>query len=216
MDQIIITSGEKFTDIDTLASSLAYSELLTKLGKDNTVVLPGPLNESITKSIKEWNLNYLSKLGNGEFSFVLIDISEKEFFSHFVKEDKIIEIYDHHFGFDKYWREKLKNDAHIEPVGSCATLIWEEYGKRKIEISTLNANLLYTAIFSNTLNFNSSVTTNRDREAFQNLLTYINLPDNWIETYYKESENEIFKNPINAIAHDIKTVKYGEGKEVTI
>src|SRR3989344_4504224 len=64
----------------------------------------------------------------------------------------------------KSWNLKF---LKTEMVGACATLIWEEYVKRKKsnEISEMSGNLLSTAIISNTLNFNAMVTTDRDKKS---------------------------------------------------
>ena len=61
MEKIIVTSGQPFTDIDALACTLAYTELLNLEGKNAFAVLPGPLNKSITEKIKSWNLDFLKK-----------------------------------------------------------------------------------------------------------------------------------------------------------
>ena len=105
-----------------------------------------------------------------------------------------------------YWKEKIGTKAIIEKVGSCATLIWEEFIKRKKEknISDTNANLLYTAIISNTLNFKASITTSRDKRAFNEIQKYINLPKNWIEIYFEDQEKESLINPRDAILNDTK------------
>jgi len=64
---------------------------------------------------------------------------------------------------------------------------------------------LYTAIFSNTLNFNSTVTHERDRRAFAELSKLVKLPTNWVEIYFRELEDESIKDPESSLVHDIKT-----------
>ena len=94
-------------------------------------------------------------------------------------------------------------------VGSCATLIWEEFGKRNLSgsISATSANLLYTAIVSNTLNFKASVTTRRDREAYKQLQKFTNLPKNWIEKYFEEQDSDKLNNVYDAIVNDTKNIE---------
>lgn len=72
-------------------------------------------------------------------------------------------------------------------------------------MSQVAVNLLYTAIFSNTLNFNASVTHDRDKQAFTQLKSLADLPDNWLELYYSELESDVFADPHEAIVKDIKT-----------
>ncbi len=206
MKTIIVTAGETFADIDVLACAIAYSELLKLEGKPNEVVLPGPLNSSNTPTIRRWDLRYVTKPTNINSPVVLVDISEFVHVAKFVKLENIIEVYDHRFGFGDFWKEKLGEKAHIELVGSCATLIWEEYKKRGYErkISALSANLLTISILSNTLNFGSSVTTQRDEDAFYELKNYTDLPKGWQQQYFLEVEAGIYSNIAKAMANDTK------------
>lgn len=208
MKTIIITAGETFADIDVLACAIAYSNLLTLEGKPNEVVLPGVLNSSITETIKGWDLKYVAKPKNIDSPVVLVDISEFAHVSKFVKLENVIEVYDHRFGFGDFWKEKLGSNAHVELVGSCATLIWEEYKKRDYDskISPLSANLLTISILSNTLNFGASVTTQRDIDAFNELKEYTDLPDLWQQRYFLEVEANIYSTIEQAIVSDTKVL----------
>lgn len=58
MKKIVVTSGQPFADIDALSCAIAYSELLNKEGRNAEAVLPGPLNKSITETLKSWKLDY--------------------------------------------------------------------------------------------------------------------------------------------------------------
>jgi inorganic pyrophosphatase len=57
----------------------------------------------------------------------------------------VIEVYDHHYGHEAFWKERLPNSTFIEYVGACATLIWERFKQDGLQnsISTINANLFY-------------------------------------------------------------------------
>lgn len=225
MPQTVITTARRYVDIDGLACVIAYRELVA----GSQAVIPGPLNQSVTSTIRRWPLNYLTSPNGHDFEFVIMDVSEEKELPIFVKKNQVIKIFDHHFGFAKDWQH-LGQNCHIEPVGACATLIWEAYKEKwecevrngsgnegeKLEnldplpishphpISTLSANLLYTAIVSNTLNFKASITTARDKQAFAELKTRIDLPDNWISRYYLDQEADIYLDPIAAITNDTK------------
>ncbi len=209
MNKIIVTSGQPFTDIDALACAIAYAELLRLEGKDAEVVLPGTLNKTVTEKIKKWKLNYSIKPNSENANYVLVDISDPEYFAKFVIPKKIIEIFDHRYGFEDYWKKKLKKNSHIEMVGACATLVWEEFKKRKLskKISVVSANLLYTAIISNTLNFQASITTSRDHNSFKEISKHRKLPQNWVEIYFKDQDEETDKNIESAIKNDMKNTK---------
>jgi inorganic pyrophosphatase/exopolyphosphatase len=204
--QIVVTSGWRYTESDLLACSIAYTELLKSEGKDASTILPGVLNKSITKDIQKWNLDFKKDLRNKDVKFVVVDVSNPEYFAKFVEENKIIEICDHHTGFENYWKNKLGKKSKIEMIGACATLIWEEFERRnKGKISKTSANLLYTAIISNTLNLNAQITHKRDIVALNKLKKLTSLPKNWTEKYFTDQDKSVYENPIEEIINDTHT-----------
>jgi len=208
MSKKIITAGEKYNDIDALACAVAYSSFLNLQGIPNEVVFSGPLNESVTKSVKNFSFSYKDKLdGNTEsFEYILVDISDHTNVSSFVPLNKVIEVYDHRWGFEEYWKSRPDVKTQIDTVGSCATLIWEKFKSNNIpdKIDPISANLLYTAIISNTLNLKAQITTTRDITAVEELKKKTDLPENWIETYFEEVTLSVLSDPINAIKNDTK------------
>ena len=240
MAKIVVTTGKRYTDIDGLACVIAYKEIPEV---ETIAVLPGRLNLSVNSTIRAWKMDYLDNISAGDYDFVITDVSEESQFAAFVDPKRVIEIYDHHYGFEKYWQDRLGEKAKIEPIGSCATLIWEEFVKRKLKleagnekldydvrnvtgqnqkispppsvssfspltshfkISSIAANLLYTAIFANTLNFKASITADRDKKAYEELKPFIDLPPNWVAQYYHDIETDVYANPGNAIREDTK------------
>lgn len=199
-------------DIDVVACGVAYKELL---GSDARLILQGNFNATVSKTVRSMlpllTQDYQPENDN---EFILVDISNPEHFSSFVKQNKVIEVWDHRKGFEDYWKGKI-GKHNIELVGACATLIWENFERAQKPISALSANLLYTAIISNTLNLSSKNTTSRDKQAITQLEKFIDLPANWIEQYYKETEEDILNDPIHAIHNDTKEVILS-GKKVSI
>ena len=218
MKNIIVTSGFKYTDIDVLACAVSYNELLTKEGKNSSAVISNIFNKSVTKVVKSWPYKFETKLSNNNNSFVIVDISNPDHIADFVEQEKIVEIYDHHFGFENYWKEKLGVNAKIEKVGACATLIWEEYKNRNLSksVSIVNANLLYTAIVSNTLSLKASVTSQRDVDALNELKEIVDLPDNWIEIYFRDQEKAVLLNPVKEIINDTHIENFPNSTETLI
>lgn len=192
MSTIAVTSGERFTDIDALACAIAYAELLRLEGKAAEAVLPGVLNSSCTAMVRAWPLEYRTAPSADVSGYVVEDVSEPAHIAVCATPEKIVELYDHHFGFQDMWRERLGAHARIEHVGACATLIWEEYKKRGFaeRISPLCANLLAVAIISNTLNFGAQVTDARDVVAFEELKARIAMPPGWESRYFRELQEE--------------------------
>lgn len=218
VNRIIITSG-KYTDIDVLACAVSYKELLTKEGIKALVVLPGPFNKSITATVKKWDFKYEKTYKeNSDDSYAIVDLSNPDYIPEFVDKSKIIEVYDHHFGYEKYWQDIFGPKAKIEKIGACATLIWEEYKKRAepLSISTVSANLICTAIISNTLNFNASITSERDPVSFKELASFSKLPSNWVEKYFKEQEETLLKNPKKEMIDDTHVEKFPGLQETLI
>ena len=97
-------------------------------------------------------------------------------------------------------------NAIIEPVGACATLIWEEFQKSGLsdKISVVSANLIYTVLQIHTLNFNAPATSDRDRKAFAQIKKYTRLPSDWFETYYAQHESDYVRDPVGAVNSDSK------------
>ncbi len=204
---IYITAGELYTDIDAFACAVAYGYLLKQKGFDNKVYLPGPLNASITDNIKSWNISFETEIKPVESDrFVIVDVSEPSHVAKVANDNNIIELFDHRYGFQEHYETLLGNKSKIEMVGSCATLIWEEYKKSGVMIDSINANLLIIAIVSNTLDFKSSVNNERDVNAFNELQEFIDLPENWKEEYFNEQAKYIEENPEKAIKEDTKII----------
>ncbi|MEX2405556.1 MAG: hypothetical protein WD579_03065 [Candidatus Paceibacterota bacterium] len=204
---IVVTSGEKYVDIDALACAVAYQELLNLEGKDSVVVFPGILNHSISPIVKKQSYSVEKKIPEQVDGYVVVDVSEPDHVASFVIPEKVKEIYDHHYGFRNFWEEKIGlENVHIEMIGACATLIWEAFKKRDKDqqISTSSANLLSFAIISNTFNLTSPLTHQKDVSAFNELEQYTDLPSNWKEVYYNEQEQFIYENPIKAVTDDTK------------
>ncbi len=223
MEKIIVTGDKKFADIDIFASAIAYSELMRLTNHESEPYIPGELNYSIPEVIiKTWKPKYITKYGLSpkvNTKFVIVDRTDPETFPEFIVPSSIIKIIDHHHDYTDYWRNILKENAVISDVGSCATLVWEEFKKKNLQeyISQTSARLLLTAIISNTSNFNSGVTTEADKKAFSELSRFAKLPKKWASVYFLACENAIMKDPKSAIVNDTKITRLPETEEkVTI
>lgn len=214
--QFAVVGGSAYADIDVLACISAYVQLLKLKGYPAQGIITGPWNQTISPSMRKWPTEIVQSFSPSEYPchFILVDISDPSFVEKFVEIDKVVEVYDHHYGHEAFWKERLPHSAFIEHVGACATLIWERFKKEGLQnsISPTNANLLYTAIFSNTLNFTSHVTTDRDIIASEELLKHINLPNDWKSTYYAEIADEFNKNLSEPIYKDTKHIELNGAK----
>ncbi len=215
MPKIIVTAGAKGADIDVFACAIAYAELLRLEGEDAIPVIAGSFTMSVTSSILAWGAKYeRTHSPNSDDSYALVDISDPEHVPSFVDIEKVCEVYDHRYGHEDFWKSKIRENAHIEMVGSCGTLIWEEFKKRgkKNDISNVSAKLLVASIVSNTLNFKGSITTDRDRQAYAELKEVTGLGEEWIAAYFQEQESNLLENFKGYLETDTKVFKtiFGE------
>jgi len=203
----IVTSGSQFIDIDAYAGCVAYAELLQKQGKEAQAVSAAPLNESITPSIRSWGADLATAYQpNPDDTFALIDVSDPAFFDKFVDQDRVVEVIDHHTGFEDYWQQRIGDKARIEFIGAVCTLVYEQWttAQKAKDMSTTSARLLIAGILDNTLNFEAGVTTERDRAAYQALEPQADLPKDWPAQYFSECQTQIEADLPGAIKNDYK------------
>ena len=204
----IVTSGSAYLDIDAYACCIAYAELLNHQGVDARAVSSAPLNFSISKTVLGWRSfldDYLPSPGD---EFVLVDVSDFHHFDPIVALDQVVEVIDHHPGFEPFWARKLGPAGDIRPIGAAATLVflrWEAAGLLPL-ISKHSAALLATAILDNTLNLTGQMTTPMDCRAYEILARWANLDVNWPELYFVECQVAIESKLIDALAVDMKRV----------
>lgn len=208
MKPTVVTTGQAYADIDAVACAIAYAELLRLTGTPAEVVLPGALNNSVTDSVKVWGLDYLTAPTHPDTEYVVVDISEPTHIATCTNQGTITEVYDHHPGFEAYWQEKIGANAHIEPIGAAATLIWEAWKKRgqSENITQKSAQLLAVAILSNTLNFGAHITHERDHVAYTELQAIAPLTDEWIAQYFTEQETSVMRDIRQSIINDTKVL----------
>lgn len=208
---IVITVGKSYIDIDGYASSIAYRELLKMKSIESKFVSNAILNYSITDSLKSIPYSIDDYSINSNDKYIILDLSNKSFFPEFVDENNVVEIIDHHPGFEDYWNNKLGNNAIIEPIGSVATIIVEKYEQDRLldRMDKHIAKLLMAAILDNTLNFTANITTDRDKVAYKKLESLINEHD-FATTYFSECQKYIEDNLQESIKNDIKIQKTNE------
>ena len=208
---IVLTIGKSYIEIDGYASCLAYRELLKMKGVESKFVTHASLNYSITKNLLDLPYSIDDYKIEPEDKFIILDLSNKDFFPDFVKEENIIELIDHHPGFEEYWNERLNKNAIIEEIGSVATIIVEKYEQSNL-LQKMNKNiakLLMAAILDNTLNFTAKITSDRDKNAYNKLQEIIG-ELNFANTYFNECQNTIEDNLEKSIINDLKHQKTNE------
>lgn len=198
-----------YADIDVYASIIAYADLLNQRGKAAKTYISVAPNYSVPEALR------VPKQENKTFNLqpddeaIILDISIPEEINRLVPDRQILEIIDHHPGYEAYWHERIGNKAIIEKIGAVATSIFEwwsecwDYDKMSPEI----AKLLLGAILDNTLNFNAQITTERDHAAAHQLakIAKTNLPD-FTTWYFSEVSQTIIADLQSSLLQDCKTV----------
>lgn len=205
----VVTSGSAYLDIDAYACIIAMSDLLELQGKNAIPYSNALYNYSVVPSLT-YNDKVVHSLPIQATSaeYIIVDVSDPNFLEAAVSIDRIVEVYDHHVGFESYWFDKIGNNSHIEFIGAAATLIyseWKKFGLHK-RMSIETAKLLAAAILDNTLNLNSNNTTKEDIEAFDELCKHIGAGDEFRSLYFSEVQKLVENDLKNAIFGDIKRV----------
>ncbi len=217
MTNIIITSGRKYIDIDAYASMMAYRELLKVIDNNNVIAsTTATPNQSVPPLILDLKYSLDEPIDNGNNKYILLDVSNPDFFDEQVGLGKIIEIIDHHTGFEQYWAKYPNIKTQIEFIGSVCTLIYEKIiqsGHAEI-LDTDLCKLLVAGILDNTLNLKASITTDRDRSAYNELLRLGKVPEDFYREYFSACETEVTKDFEKAIKDDLKIEKAGILPEV--
>lgn len=202
----VVTSGSRYIDIDAYAGCIAYSYLLNLRGIQSKAVSTAKLNESITEKLLELDIKLDQYKPTKEDEFIIIDVSDKNFFDDIIKENKIIEVIDHHTGFEDYWKQRLGNNAKIEFIGSVVTIIFELYEKENLQdnITKDIAYLMMAAILDNTLNFKAKLTSQRDITAYKKLEKIAETSKDFASEYFLDCQQMIERNLRRALENDTK------------
>jgi len=211
----VIVKGNSYVDIDMAAGVQALYEILTLQAKEVYVHGSDVYAKSVTSAVKKYIVPIPEKaIDNGD-EIYLVDVSSVEYLENNCGYplDQVVEIFDHHFESEKYWREKLGSAARIEHVGAAATLV-AEYAKEKEVWSLITDDtkvLLAAAIISNSQNFKVSMTTDRDKVIYREISQELNFAEKWPEEYLLSVQEEIGQDVSGALKSDTKTkVPFGD------
>ena len=193
----LVTSYEN-PDLDGTACAFAYAEFLAKTGINSIAGIFGTIHKEAQFVFKKFNIQKIPNaeklIGNCE-DVILVDASDVKGISKKINPAKVIEIVDHRKinEADKFRNAKLQ----IEFVGSAATLIAEKFYNSKIAISKESAALLYSAIVSNTINFQANVTTERDKKMAEWLKGQTDITKNYTHEMFEYKSN--FDKPVKDV-----------------
>lgn len=157
--------------------------------------------------LPEWENNVFNFRPNDQA--IILDISIPEEIAKIAPDDQILELIDHHPGYEEYWRKRISDKAIIEKIGAVATSIFEWWGEcwDYDKMTPQIAKLLLGAILDNTLNFNAKIATERDHKAAKKLaqIAGVGLAD-FTAWYFTAVSKTIASNLENSLLQDCKTV----------
>lgn len=209
---LIVTAGSTYLDIDAYACAVALAELLRLKGESAVAYSTAAANYSVSPSlITEEQLRRVLPLDfrESDAEYIIVDVSDPDYIKDSVPPDRVAAVYDHHAGFEAYWRARIGDGAHIEFIGAAATLIFREWVACGLQgqMSRSTARLLVAAILDNTLNLTSSNTTAEDRAAFTALCRQGEVSPDWCAAYFTEVQEKVEVGLRNALMGDLKLLR---------
>ncbi len=168
MEEIYIF-GHKNPDTDSIMTTIAMSDFENKQGKNVKPFRLGNINKETKYALdffKQEEPELLKKVEE-EQKVMLVDHNEFGQSVDGIENAKIISVVDHHKISDFKTAEPLYYTAM--PVGCTATILYEMYNQKNIEIEPKIAGLMLSAIISDTLLFKSPTCTDKDVKAANKL-----------------------------------------------
>jgi len=201
MSDILVTCNVH-PDLDGFACVVAYTEFLKSQGQGVKAGMFGEPTNEVTFILNRFNFSLPDKVQNPEDfdRIAFMDASILQGFFERLAPEKVIEIIDH----------RKINELHLFPnaasqvelVGAAATLVAERFKQSGVDISKESAILLQGGIISNTLNFQSNTTTQKDKDIAAWLKEEAPLPDNFA--------NEMFLAKSDLKEGKLKEVMYND------
>lgn len=200
-----LITGRQKPDLDAVSSACAYSYYLNTCAGDHRyyAAFAGEPQYEVRYVLEHLGVSKLFRdiadLSEVPETFILTDYSERSGISPVVVPEKVIEVIDHR-NFPTY--EDFKHAKfRIEYVGAAATLVAETYYfDTTVSLPLPLANMLYCAIFSNTLNFGARMCGYRDvrmKERLESIGVDKSLPERMFlarDEYAKENMPAVLRN----------------------
>ena len=170
MEEKILIFGHKNPDTDTICSSMVKQILCEKDGKENVkAVRLGNVNKETKYALDYLKIDapeLIERVEEGQ-KVILVDHNEFNQSADGIENAKIIGVVDHHRICNFQTTDPLYYTA--KPYGCTATILYQEFLAKGIEIEKKEAVLMASAIISDTLLLKSPTTTKHDEKALGEL-----------------------------------------------
>lgn len=169
--------GHKSPDTDATASALVWAWYLNTKGTTAKAYVLGTPNTETLFVLKHWGFDVpeLLRSVSAEDKVVIVDTNNPAELFDTINESQIVQIIDHHKLVGG-----LETPAPIEicikPLASCASVMYTLMSES--EIATIPKNikgLMLSCILSDTLEFRSPTTTEKDKEIASSLATQLDI-----------------------------------------
>ena len=207
---LVVTAGNSYLDIDAYAGVVAYAELLRLQGKDAVAASTAPFNSSVTPMLKSLDTGLVQDYApSKQDSFIVIDLSEPDYFDSIVSLDRVVEVIDHHPGTLHHWQDH-PGHVQIERIGAACTIVVERWVQAGLlnRMSATSAKLLLAGILDNSLNLKAHITSDRDRNAAHTLQNTLGDDGTFASQYFSDCQNQIEANLDRSLRDDFKSPSY--------
>lgn len=161
-----IIVSHQTTDFDALAAMLGARRLLD----DHRIVLPSNVSPPVHRYLalhKDWltALQPADLRGESVSEVVVVDTRDRDRLTDFlsvIDQARRVTVYDHHPPGDN---DIEADDEIIEPVGSCATVLFEKLEDNDVELEPREATLMLLGVYADTGNLSFPSTDFRDLRA---------------------------------------------------
>lgn len=209
MSASILVTAKVNPDLDGVACAYAYSRLLNMQGKKATEGIFGRMHAEASYLVDRFGINDVAHDVADTFdSFILVDASDMAGMPSLIRRDAVAEVIDHrevNRASELFPNAKIQ----IEMVGSAATLIAEKYRSSQHAIDAHSCILLFGAIYSNTLNFQASIATDRDKMAADWLRSQAAIPESLVDDMFDAKTRFASQNLGIALENDSKQFTFG-------
>lgn len=199
--------GHQNPDTDAIASAIAFSFYLEKIGNEAEPVALGTPNDETRFALNYFNVEeprVVKTVANEVEHVALVDHNEATQSVEDLTEVEVDYVIDHHRIANFETANPLFYRA--EPIGSTASVIYKLFSENSIDIPKAIAGLMLSAIISDTLLFKSPTSTSQDKQIAKELakIADVNIDQYGLELL-KAGTNLSDKTAVELVETDTKT-----------